>query len=374
MNILELIAKNDPNVQLQVWNDAKDSWQPHPNAKSCISAIRRLTLMRRALLPKIGMSTVWGLVLRPGMRVLVRRASRYWPDYAGGHGSFQLCKTNFASVRASLAWRAGEEQPQTNVTEWSGGKLEKVAVQPAPTIDMDLVITVPPRQWPAKLFLGVHRLLDRNDLYKHCKGRGVEIGPGPRPQILPGAHIQVQYVEQATPDQWQQLYGKDTKTPVDPGLWKLYVVGNADQIPAEQNSLDFIFSSHVIEHLANPLGHLAYWSKLLKKGGVVAAVIPDMRGCKDYVFQPSTLEELDAEYRRGLMTPTLDHYRRWCNVRAPKTDPAEVLARGRSIHVHFYTPETMQTVLQARYRELGYRTCTVTSSPNHKDFFVLLAK
>ncbi len=374
MNILELITKNDPNVQLQVWSEATGSWQQHPNAKSCISAIRRLKLTRRALLPKIGTSTVRGLVLGPGMRVLIKRAGRYWPDYARGRGSFQLGKKDSAPVKASLGWRAGEDQPLTNVTEWSGGKLEQVVVQPAPAIDMDLVITVPPGQGHAKLFLGVHRLLDRNELYEHCKGRGVEIGPGPKPQILPGARTQVQYVEQATPDQWQQLYGKDTKTPVNPELWKLYVVGNADQIPAEPNSLNFIFSSHVIEHLANPLGHLAYWGKLLKKGGVIAAVIPDMQGCKDYVFQPSTPEELDAEYHGGSMVPTLDHYRRWCRVRTPKTDPAEVMAAGRSIHVHFYTPETMRTILQTRYRELGYRTCKVTSSPNHKDFFVLLEK
>ena len=252
-------------------------------------------------------------------------------------------------------------------------KLSDATVPAITSAALDLVIQVP-LQKGAKLFLGIHRSLDRNQLYSRCKGNGVEVGPGPKPQILPSEEIQVKYVEQATPDQWQKLYGKDTKVPIDPSLWDLYVVGNADNIPAVPASLDFVFSSHVLEHLANPLGHLAYWATLLKPGGVVAAVIPDRDGFKDYVFSASTIEELEVEYRQGSMIPTLDHYRRWARHRAPDMDPAEIFASGRSIHVHFYTPYSMSSLLRKMHKVLGFRQFKVISENNHKDFFVLLKK
>ena len=363
LNLLELITKGDRNVQVQVWDDAARAWQPHPDPKGLFTKVAR---------PASG--SVRGMVLGPGMRVRVMRASRYFPNFAQGRGSFQFCSMNGTSPRVVLGWSEAGSDGIGNAHELqAGADLRAAAIPAAPAGEADLVVDVPPQR-DTKLFFGVHRVLDRNELFARCKGTGVEIGPGPKPQVLPGPGTSVQYVEQATPDQWQKLYGKDTRTPVDPALWDLYVVGNADRIPAEPGSLDFIFSSHVIEHLANPLGHFKYWNTLLKPGGVIAGVIPDMLGCKDYVFQPSTLEELDAEYRAGGTEPTLDHYRRWCGIRTPKADPAEVLAAGRSIHVHFYTPESMAAILEARHRELGYSRASVTSSANHKDFFVLLEK
>jgi hypothetical protein len=130
----------------------------------------------------------------------------------------------------------------------------------------------------------------------------------------------------------------------------------------------------VLEHLADPLGHLAYWASLLKPGGVVAAVIPDKSGCKDYVFQESSLEELLREYEMGARTPTLAHYERWARFRMPRSNAAEILASGRSIHVHFYTPKSMAAILERTYRKLGFRSFRITSEHNHKDFFVVLHK
>ena len=135
-----------------------------------------------------------------------------------------------------------------------------------------------------------------------------------------------------------------------------------------------MFSSHVVEHLANPLGHLAYWGKLLRNHGVVAAVIPDKDGCKDFVFAPSTMEELEAEHAAGIMDVQPRHYERWASHRAPGKTPAEIMAEGFSIHVHFYTPKTMERVLSKHHKALGFSRFEVTSRPNHKDFFVLLTK
>ena len=374
MNILELLAKNDPIVQVEEWKPALGQWQAHEVPRKLFSKVNRPRLRLQRWRISLGHQTVRGLVLKSGMRVIVRRAAKYWPEAARGEGVFTACSDTWTGARLIIGWSAGDPSVlEGALYSRIGSRLSSVAVPPVAGVATDLVIEVP-KEKGAKLFLGVHRLLDRNDLYARCKGNGVEVGPGSKPQILPSARTRVKYVEQATPDRWQQLYGKNTKAPVDPSLWEHYVVGNADNIPAEIGSLDFIFSSHVVEHLANPLGHLAYWASLLKPGGVVAAVIPDRSGCKDYVFEPSTIEELVMEWNDGSMTPTLAHYQRWARHRVPSADPAEIMRSGRSIHVHFYTPLSMEAVLKRMHGEIGYRTYAVTWEPNHKDFFVLLVK
>ena len=374
MNLLELITKNDPNVVVQVWDPSTNGWLPHPDSRSLITKIMQPRLTFVGLCPRKVTDTVRGLRLHSGMRVLVRQAGKYWPNYAQGEGVFKFRSMGATKVEVVLSWSSGEHVSQSTERKlFANGKLKDVADPPTSGENLDLIVSVPPQKG-AKLFFGVHRLLDRSQLFARCKGTGVEVGPGPKPQILPSAQTSVKYVEQATPDEWQKLYGKDTKVPVDADLWELYVVGNADNIPAEPNSLDFVFSSHVIEHLANPLGHLAYWAELLKPGGVVAVVIPDRSGCKDYIFQPSSMDELNAELRNGSMTPTLAHYERWAHLRAPNSDPAEILKSGRSIHVHFYTPESMASALRQNYKSLGFKKFAVTSEANHKDFFVVLEK
>jgi SAM-dependent methyltransferase len=374
VNLLELIAKNDRNVQVQVWEPASASWMRHETPRLLFSKIVSPRFKFCGWRLQVTRDIVRGLLLRSGMRVVVKEAARYWPNYAQGAGVFKFRSNSTTKVKVIVGWSAGNHEnlsPQMELV--ANTKLTEITVPATTGSELDLVIQVP-LQKGAKLFFGIHRLLDRNELYARCKGQGVEVGPGPKPQILPDGRTRVKYVEQATPDQWQQLYGKDTKVPINPELWQHYVVGNADDIPALPGSLDFLFSSHVIEHLANPLGHLAYWANLLTPGGVVAAVVPDRSGCKDYVFQSSTIEELEAEYRQGTMTPTLAHYERWAAHRAPNIDPAEILKSGRSIHVHFYTPKSMTCILRKMHKELGFRKYLVKSEHNHKDFFVLLEK
>jgi SAM-dependent methyltransferase len=374
MNLLELITKNDPNVQIQTWATATRTWVPHEAPNTLFSKTVQQHLKLDGRRPKLTKDVIRGLVLRSGVRIVIKQAAKYWPNYAAGLGVFKIRSIGATEPLLTIGWGTGNLEVLAGKAEYvAKEKQSEISVPEAVPDNPDLVVEVP-LQKGAKLFLGVHRVLDRSELFERCKGEGVEVGPGPKPQILPSAQTRVKYVEQATPDQWQQLYGKDTKTPIDPTLWQHYVVGNADNIPALPDTLDFIFSSHVIEHLANPLGHLAYWATLLKANGVVAAVIPDKSGCKDYLFEPSSIDELVKEYRQGIMQPTLAHYQRWARYRAPKADPAEILHSGRSIHVHFYTPDSMEAVLNKMFREIGYRRCTVTREHNHKDFFVLLEK
>jgi predicted SAM-dependent methyltransferase len=80
-----------------------------------------------------------------------------------------------------------------------------------------------------------------------CKGTGYDIGYGEEDWKLPGA------------------IGIDIKHGED-GL-------HADNLPA--GKVDYIFSSHLLEHLPNWTFTLEYWINHLKPGGVLFLYLPD---------------------------------------------------------------------------------------------------
>lgn len=223
-------------------------------------------------------------------------------------------------------------------------------------------------------FLAVHFPLDRRPILALCKGRGVELGPGPRPQVFPAADIDVRYVEQTHPDDWARLYGGSAEVTFDPALAPHFVVGDADRIPAEPGSLDFIFSSHVFEHLANPLGHLALWADLLKSGGRIAMIVPDYIGSKDFLMDETSIEVLEAEYATGGFALTQAHYDDYGRARGNPDLGADLMKKKASIHVHYYSHGNMARVCEWAVERLGYAAFSIVHSDNHKDFYVVLEK
>lgn len=237
----------------------------------------------------------------------------------------------------------------------------------------NLVVEVPESTKESVFFI-VHEVLERSEILSLCKGKGVEIGPGNNPQVLPTKKVDVTYVEQYPPEEWNTLYNENGKYSVDPKFWSLYQIGEADSLPVPDESLDFIFSSHVFEHLANPLGYLEYWHSKLKSGGLILAVVPDVAGCKDYVYRPCSLTDLLKEYNDKIMEPNLEHYVRWGKYRAPGKDPKTFYEAKRSIHVHFYTNSNMAELLSYAVENLDFSWFNIRHTPNHKDFYLVLAK
>lgn len=81
---------------------------------------------------------------------------------------------------------------------------------------------------------------------KHvCEGVGVDIGPGKLEWAFPGA------------------------IPIDPALGEYH----ATNYP--YMDLDYVFSSHCLEHIPNWIDAIHYWHQSLKKGGVLFLYLPD---------------------------------------------------------------------------------------------------
>lgn len=348
MNLYYMLRKDSPDVTVTRGAEAAvrridgEAWRgvsfPHKSSLR-VAHVRRFYSMR-AQPDTCG----WRVVVPEGMKFTA-----------------EFCEAG-TGKRLSAWWQSGTGRAEVVRLAWP-----RVAA-----MDYDLVLSASGGGPDARVFLGGHRVLSRDWLYEAAKGAGVEIGPGPVPQILPGADTSVTYVEQMHPEEWNRLYNTKGTYPVRPELWANYVVGEADSLPAGDHSLDFIFGSHVFEHLANPYGHLERWRRKLKPGGKVLCIIPDLMSTKDAFQTPSHHPEWWSEYAGECWQPTLHHYARY--FREPEDSPKvqQAIAEKFSIHAHFYTNTNTQELLDYACRNLGYSSYDIEWTANHKDLHFML--
>jgi SAM-dependent methyltransferase len=112
----------------------------------------------------------------------------------------------------------------------------------------------------------VRRLADSNFLRKYFVGDGIDIGGKPDPLIL-----------------YASLF---------PGIRSLktwdWEDGDAQHMAGvADDSFDFVFSSHCLEHLVDPSEGLANWFRIVRPGGYLIVDIPDEDMYEQGVF-PST--------------------------------------------------------------------------------------
>jgi predicted SAM-dependent methyltransferase len=224
-------------------------------------------------------------------------------------------------------------------------------------------------------YLLVNEVMDRSALVARCRGRGVELGPGHQPQVRPSASVNVRYVEQKSADSWIGTYDSKGVMQTDAALWERYIIGTASDIPEPDGTLDFIFSSHVLEHLINPLHCLEHWSRKLRDGGIAVCVVPDAMGCKDYVFNLSNPKTWEDEYASGTRDVYREHFARYARGRGMPNDRVDkMMESGFSIHVHFYSRENVLFLLQACVDRGWFRGYELDFRPNNKDFHLVLCK
>jgi len=215
----------------------------------------------------------------------------------------------------------------------------------------------------------------RARLLPMLKGKGVEIGPGLNPHILPSGDVDVSYVESASASEWVRNYKKTDKPSVaeQNNLWSKYIVADAQVLSSlPDGSLDFIYSNHVFEHLMNPVGVLENWRRKLTPSGIVVGVIPDCRYTFDLRQSPSSRDAWLRQRSGGVWSVGAEEYERWCRYTAPYNTPENLIQRNYSIHVHYYTPETFASLSDIVVREGLFEKAVFETSSNNKDFGFLL--
>jgi len=169
-------------------------------------------------------------------------------------------------------------------------------------------------------------------------GPGIEIGAFQTP--IPG--ITPLYV-----DRFSEYAG-------EPTLADYY--GDACELPFFDSSLQYVATSHVLEHVANPLAALSEWFRVLRHGGIIYMVIPDIGKTFDHSRPLTTIEHMLSDFRNrttqvdGTHIDELVYGVDW-NTFSPNTPPHELksaqdemaslyrrtIDAGSEINIHFHT-------------------------------------
>lgn len=158
------------------------------------------------------------------------------------------------------------------------------------------------------------------------------------------------------------------KTPI-PGIAPLYVdcfeayageeclldlKGTACDLPFIDSSLDYVATSHVLEHVANPGLALSEWARVLKPGGIIYSVIPDKRVTWDRLRATTTGEHVIDDFRSKTTQSDSTHIDEfiygivWSEYAPDKGEAErekyrhllkESVKAGLEINIHFHTFE-----------------------------------
>jgi SAM-dependent methyltransferase len=70
---------------------------------------------------------------------------------------------------------------------------------------------------------------------------------------------------------------------------------------------DFVLSSHMLEHSANPILALSEWKRLLKCDGILVLLLPDKKHTFDHRRPTTTMTHLIADFNAGTKEDDLTH-------------------------------------------------------------------
>ena len=70
------------------------------------------------------------------------------------------------------------------------------------------------------------------------------------------------------------------------------LISKGDDLPFKDNTVDFVFTSHVIEHFYDPIKALKEWYRVIKKGGYIFIIAPHKERTLDKDRERTTLKEL----------------------------------------------------------------------------------
>lgn len=211
-------------------------------------------------------------------------------------------------------------------------------------------------------------LIGRESLVRHLTGSGIELGPGHHPFPLPLPGVKIRYVDRWLPDESRALF---PELATEQGIPIPDVVANfdTDRLAALPDaSEDFVICSHVLEHLADPIGLLNDMHRVVRPEGTVLILLPDRRRTFDRDRAPTTLDHLVAEYHAQVTTVDDEHILDFlrgvdkylghgsASYELALRDPAHLeLHRNRSVHVHCWDNVEFLPVILYAIRELRHQ-------------------
>jgi SAM-dependent methyltransferase len=211
---------------------------------------------------------------------------------------------------------------------------------------------------------------------RFIRGRGIEVGAGAQPFPVP-LGVEVSYGDIREHASLQEYFKAST-------------VQSGQRIDAQTfagiapGRLDFVISAHVIEHLRDPIGAIVNAIRVLKVGGILVLVVPEMRLTFDRNRPETTLEHVLQDFADGGEgTCRAAYEEHLCFVHPYLTgetyseaeikwqaDDAARRWRELDVHFHAWTRRGFEALLTAVAELAPVRTETAMSVPN-ENIFVL---
>ena len=205
-------------------------------------------------------------------------------------------------------------------------------------------------------------------------GKGLEVGAGSRPFPIP-PHADCYYGDIRDGEQLNRYFNTDRTT-----LDGFIDAQTLDGVRAA--SQDFIISSHVIEHLEDPIGSIRATMDALKPGGIFLLVVPDMEKTHDHLRPPTPLSHVIADSRDGGAATRLQAYEEHVRYVHPaitgETIPEDEvpkhvdgIARARmDVHFHCWTASGFRELLEHCAPSMNFQIVGQTAVVN-ENIFVL---
>lgn len=141
-----------------------------------------------------------------------------------------------------------------------------------------------------------------------------------------------------------------------------YIMEASDLFAIADEQYDFIVSSHSLEHYANPLKALKEWQRVIRRGGVILAVVPDKRVTFDWRRDITTFDHLLKDYEANVGEEDQTHYNEIMLLHDLSKDPGvesyeHFMMRSsknyenRCLHHHVFNLE----LLQQMFTHLGMK-------------------
>lgn len=141
---------------------------------------------------------------------------------------------------------------------------------------------------------------------KYVKGVGLEIAAFHNPWPAPGAHVI--YLDCMTNPELRAKFPEMNHKP----LVDVHVIDDAQYLKTiPDQSMDFVLSSHVFEHMESVAVSLKNWLRILKSGKCLVMAIPLKHNYIDQGRKPTTLEHVLKEYYDHPRYDYEGHYREY---------------------------------------------------------------
>lgn len=128
---------------------------------------------------------------------------------------------------------------------------------------------------------------------------GLEIGPGYAPTFSKKEGWNVETLDHASTEEIIEKYRSMTDVSRVEHIDYISDGRPIDEIISRRHEYDFVFASHVIEHITDPIAFILACQKLLKPDGNLVLIVPDKRRCFDALQSLTTSGEwLQAHQRK----------------------------------------------------------------------------